>query len=412
MPRKPSHLPPKKSIRPYIEGAPAPKCLICDKDAKRGVRKSWCETCSKECSQRLRFDRRQCTVSEDSYREVASNTARKAAATVQRNKAADGRTPAEIAAEKEVMDLAIMTANSPVPRCLICSKDAKKVPGRKRWISTCGDKKCWKQLRLGRMRETKSSEEYHEKAVETSLKAAQTQRETIIDGKTQAEITAEKAHIARLQVGEDGLTGYQRGSRKGASKVRLTLSQIGEDGLNSYQRGAKKGTAKRNITNHTVGEDGLTGYQRGSRKGASKTKLTCQKVGEDGLTIYQRNARNAAPKIRNKHEESGYWLSLSEVEPFRKYRTLVRRVQGRYYNQIALLPNYEKRSMDGYHIDHRFSIYAGFKNDVPPEKIGHICNLEMKYCTDNLQKLAKCDLTLDELEERIAGYEARFLFSF
>jgi hypothetical protein len=52
-----------------------------------------------------------------------------------------------------------------------------------------------------------------------------------------------------------------------------------------------------------------------------------------------------------------------------------------------------------FHLDHSFSVMAGFWNGVPPEIIGHWTNLQMLYSSDNLSKGQNCFKTIEELFE-------------
>lgn len=80
---------------------------------------------------------------------------------------------------------------------------------------------------------------------------------------------------------------------------------------------------------------------------------------------------------------------------FKKYRRKV------YYwtskNDLTQLENHEKRSLLGYHLDHKYSITEGFKNKVPPKVIGSIYNLEFIPYNVNTSKATKCSITLEEL---------------
>ena len=68
---------------------------------------------------------------------------------------------------------------------------------------------------------------------------------------------------------------------------------------------------------------------------------------------------------------------------------------------IKLLVNYNNRGNSGvdgaYHLDHKYSIIEGFKNNIKPELIGNIKNLEFIPWKENLKKRAKCSITLEEL---------------
>lgn len=72
----------------------------------------------------------------------------------------------------------------------------------------------------------------------------------------------------------------------------------------------------------------------------------------------------------------------------------------RYYtNQqsIKTLPNYDLRGPETYHLDHKYSVVEGFRNNIAPEVIGNIVNLAYIPAKENLSKRSKCSLTLVEL---------------
>lgn len=70
-------------------------------------------------------------------------------------------------------------------------------------------------------------------------------------------------------------------------------------------------------------------------------------------------------------------------------------------SDIKKLKNFEKRgaiNIDGtYQLDHKYSIYQGFKDNIPPWIIGNICNLEMISSKENSSKKQKCSISKDEL---------------
>jgi hypothetical protein len=84
--------------------------------------------------------------------------------------------------------------------------------------------------------------------------------------------------------------------------------------------------------------------------------------------------------------------------------------QGKYYQAVSYITemNYHRYKYiidpnsqrgNGYHLDHRFSIKAGFVHKVSPAIIGHYRNLELLPADQNMRKNAKCSITLNELME-------------
>lgn len=69
-------------------------------------------------------------------------------------------------------------------------------------------------------------------------------------------------------------------------------------------------------------------------------------------------------------------------------------------NDLNMLENFDKRGISGdnvYHLDHKFSIYEGFKQNILPCYIGNINNLEMLLAYENNSKGKNCSITVDEL---------------
>jgi transposase-like protein len=90
---------------------------------------------------------------------------------------------------------------------------------------------------------------------------------------------------------------------------------------------------------------------------------------------------------------------ILKLPVYKKYRRKVINITNK--QPIESLSNYEKRGLAGvegaYHLDHKYSILEGFKNDISPEIIGNINNLEYITWEDNLSKKEKCSITKEEL---------------
>ncbi len=56
---------------------------------------------------------------------------------------------------------------------------------------------------------------------------------------------------------------------------------------------------------------------------------------------------------------------------------------------LYILENFDKRGWKNYHLDHIYSISAGFYNNIPPELIGNIKNLRFIHYKENLDKGSK-----------------------
>jgi hypothetical protein len=73
--------------------------------------------------------------------------------------------------------------------------------------------------------------------------------------------------------------------------------------------------------------------------------------------------------------------------PFIAYRKKVRRLT----EEVKwLIPGIENRGFKAFHIDHKISIWHGYKYGLPAEDIAHIDNLRMLPYKENMLKGRKC----------------------
>lgn len=124
------------------------------------------------------------------------------------------------------------------------------------------------------------------------------------------------------------------------------------------------------------------------RKVTASHKATIAKRTIEESRLIGRRSRDAMVR-------RGQAVPENKIPEFKLYKMKVWRETNR--SKLHLLENYEKRGVYGFHLDHKFSITAGFINNVPPEIIGHICNLTMLPHSENRSKYTKCSITLTEL---------------
>jgi hypothetical protein len=109
--------------------------------------------------------------------------------------------------------------------------------------------------------------------------------------------------------------------------------------------------------------------------------------------------RALGKKMSDTAIKHGLATPIENRNKFQEYRNQVGLETAR--QEVNLLENFYKRGPKEYHLDHKYSVFEGFKNDVPVEIIGHICNLEMLRYDENTSKGEKCSITLTELKELI-----------
>jgi hypothetical protein len=73
-----------------------------------------------------------------------------------------------------------------------------------------------------------------------------------------------------------------------------------------------------------------------------------------------------------------------------EFKVYQKRVHKLTEKNIHLIEGISKRGFKSYHVDHKISIYYGFKNKIHPEHIADITNLRMLYYKDNILKNKLC----------------------
>lgn len=162
-----------------------------------------------------------------------------------------------------------------------------------------------------------------------------------------------------------GITNYE----KGQIKARKILSQLDETGISGYK---KKGQKTRSTHMSKIDNFGRNGYARIASKAIIKGNLT---KAEKGIIMH--------PSCR---------------DSYYRYKTLVLHLTNRYRQELTEGYITGLAGKPGaWHIDHKFSIIQGFREKISPFVIGHRENLQMLPWKQNIQKLHRCDISLEEL---------------
>lgn len=99
------------------------------------------------------------------------------------------------------------------------------------------------------------------------------------------------------------------------------------------------------------------------------------------------------------YDSVGLNYSDEEIIKFEKYKKQVRALTAKTYrmHKSVINPNNLTNNRSNFHIDHKYSIYEGFKNNVDVRVISSKENLQMLSSLDNLKKQTNCSISLDEL---------------
>lgn len=99
------------------------------------------------------------------------------------------------------------------------------------------------------------------------------------------------------------------------------------------------------------------------------------------------------------------WTPIENRNKYLLYAENVRRLtNNEYLKYFSLIPNAKKRGRE-YHLDHKYSILEGFKNNIPIEVISHYKNLEIKHHSLNESKGGGSSIKLRTLIKDITHSE-------
>lgn len=174
------------------------------------------------------------------------------------------------------------------------------------------------------------------------------------------------------------------------SNWQASMRQIGLDGLTGFQRrgiAIKKAKLKKNPNYfnewgqkivETLGEDGL------KQRGQSIAKVVDHSARGLKLSAALRAKRTLTPDM---------------VEQRKWYRGRVAGLS-RSNALLSTLENFHLWGIKGgFELDHKYSVQDGFENNISPEIMSHISNLQFILKADNIRKGRKSVIMLEELME-------------
>lgn len=116
---------------------------------------------------------------------------------------------------------------------------------------------------------------------------------------------------------------------------------------------------------------------------------------------YESMQKKKATRIKN-----GFQIPDNQKSDWNLYRqkvNVVTRKSWREYKSF-IENNHLERGRTKYHLDHIYSVYDGWLNNIDPQIIGHHCNLRLIYYKENCSKRVKSDITLEQLKENYDKY--------
>ena len=251
-----------------------------------------------------------------------------------------------------------------LPICSICNMHHNNFSSFSSGFKCCCSSKC--SRKLAHINSTKTQKEkgiykiIGKKVSKTYKNKSKEEKQDLVD-----------THIVAMKkLDKNGISGY--------NKISLALkNKSKEEKLEIYN--------KQQYTRFSKSDKELTKINK-------QTSLTIKnKSKEEKLEIYNKHKLTA---INN-----GTWKDTQQKKEIEIYYYFVNYFTNKsyykYYKEIN--PNNLKRGKFTYHLDHKFSILEGFRNNIPPYIIGSRYNLELLPFKENLSKKTKCSITLDDL---------------
>ena len=118
--------------------------------------------------------------------------------------------------------------------------------------------------------------------------------------------------------------------------------------------------------------------RRKNSKNTTKSSLHKRKT--DKIRYLIRKITKKYPKIKQKIK------NIKDLDK-KLYYAIVWEVTEQ--QPLYILENSDKRGWKNHHLDHIYPISMGYKEKIPPEKVGNIKNLRFIHYTENLDKGSK-----------------------
>ena len=120
--------------------------------------------------------------------------------------------------------------------------------------------------------------------------------------------------------------------------------------------------------------------RKNSKNSKNTPKSSLHKRKTDKIRYLIRKITKKYPKIKQKIK------NIKDLDK-KLYYAMVWEVTEQ--QPLYILENSDKRGWKNHHLDHIYPISMGYKEKIPPEKVGNIKNLRFIHYTENLDKGSK-----------------------
>lgn len=143
-------------------------------------------------------------------------------------------------------------------------------------------------------------------------------------------------------------------------------------------------------------KEGYTLISKNYKDNRKKLKFICPKGHNHKITWHDWNRGIRCLFCYEESIKATY--DLKEYKDYRMKTDVITIKNYRKYKNI-INPNNLPRGKNKYQIDHIYSVYDGFKNNIPPEILSSIPNLRMLWWYDNISKSKRSSISIYKLYE-------------
>jgi len=211
-------------------------------------------------------------------------------------------------------------------------------------------------------------------------------------------------NFVRKKFEKEGYTLISQTYKNAHSKLEYICSNGHGHAMiwNSWQQGQRcpycSGKAKKDIdfVRKKFKKEGYVLISPVYKNSCSKLEYICPK-GHNHATRWtnwqqgQRCVYCSGMRYRNWAQE--------KINSFITYRGYVRSITDKNYRKYKHIinPNNLKRGRNKYHLDHIYSVYDGFENNIDPKIISNPINLRMMKESDNISKSKESHISIKKL---------------
>lgn len=195
--------------------------------------------------------------------------------------------------------------------------------------------------------------------------------------------------------------GYTMQSDELSNKMRQTMME-----RYSVEHSFQNETSKQKAINTWIKKYGADNPFKAEKVKEKIKNTLLEKYGVDNACNINSKSRIESG-VKTKIER-GLIIPDKFLSDYQKYRKLIKKLTEETYKKYKdiINPNNFKRVTNGnigYQLDHRYSIFEGFLDDVDPKLMSSHHNLQMLEWSKNRKKGKDCSITLNELTKLVSN---------